>query len=240
MSGIKITWLGHATFQITTPQGTSILLDPWLTGNPSSPIQVEQLEQVDLLLITHGHADHVTDAAAVAKKHNPTVVAIAELIHWLGTQGIANEKLIDMNIGGSFTFKDVTISLTQAHHSSAVTVGEQVIYTGEPVGFVLRIENGPTLYFAGDTDVFGDMALIRELYAPDIALLPIGDHYTMGTRGAALATKLLGVKRVIPMHYATFPLFIGTPQGLREDLQAFNVGEVEVIALTPGQTHDFA
>lgn len=240
MSGIKITWLGHGTFQMTTAQGTNILIDPWLTGNPKAPIQVEQVEKVDLLLVTHGHSDHVTDAAAIAKRDGSTVIAISELLTWLEQQGVDENNVRYMNIGGTTTFKDVTVSLTRAHHTSAVVTDDgQIIYTGEPVGFVLRFQDGPTLYFAGDTDVFGDMTLIRALYHPDIALLPIGDNFTMGTKGAALATEFLGVKKVVPMHYGTFPLLVGTPQGLRDDLKEFEVNGVDVIEMTPGEALTF-
>jgi L-ascorbate metabolism protein UlaG (beta-lactamase superfamily) len=232
--GLQITWLGHATFQVTTPQGTSILIDPWLADNPSCPATHKQLAHVDLLLLTHGHADHSSDVLPVVKEHHPTVVAIAELVHYLSSQGV--ENLVDLNIGGSITLRDTTLTMTRAIHTSGVLMGDQMLYTGEPAGYVIQIEQGPVLYYAGDTDVFGDMELIRELYAPDIALLPIGDRYTMGPRAAARAACLLGVKQVIPMHYGTFPLLTGTPQALRDALRELNVSDIQVIEMVPGQT----
>jgi L-ascorbate metabolism protein UlaG (beta-lactamase superfamily) len=234
LNGTRITWLGHGTFQITTVQGKVILIDPWLETNPACPPDHKHVERVDLLLVTHGHGDHTEDLLAVAKAHSPTVVAIAELAKWLGGQGV--EKLVDLNIGGSYTAEGVTLTLTRAIHTSSVDVNGQSLYVGEPTGFIIRSEGAPTLYFAGDTDVFGDMSLIRELHAPDIAFLPIGDYYTMGPKAAAKAVQLLGVKQVIPMHYATFPILIGRPQALREELQKLGLGDVEVIDIEPGQT----
>lgn len=232
LNGTQITWLGHATFKITSPQGKIILIDPWLTSNPSCPIPMKHLDRVDLLLVTHGHGDHTGDLLEVAKQHKPTIVAIVELAEWLGSKGIKN--VIDLNIGGSSTFEGITVSMTQALHTSSIP-GENV-YVGVPAGYVIRLENGLTLYHAGDTTVFSDMALIRQLYAPDIAILPIGDYYTMGPKAAALAASLLGAKQVIPMHYGTFPLLTGTPAALREELANLDLSNIEVVAMTPGQT----
>ncbi|MBO0781428.1 MAG: metal-dependent hydrolase [Ktedonobacteraceae bacterium] len=232
LNGTQITWFGHATFKITSPQGKVILIDPWLTDNPSCPPELKRVDKVDLLLVTHGHFDHTGDLLAVAKQHQPTTVAVMELAGWLGSKGV--KTAIDLNIGGSETFEGITVSATQALHTSSLP-GENV-YVGVPIGFVIRLENGLTIYHAGDTTVFSDMQLIRELYAPDIAVLPIGDHYTMGPKAAALAVRLLGVKQVIPMHYGTFPLLTGTPAALREELGRIGLSDVEVVAMTPGQT----
>jgi L-ascorbate metabolism protein UlaG (beta-lactamase superfamily) len=232
LNGTHITWFGHATFKITSAQGKIILIDPWLNGNPSCPPRLQQVEHVDLLLVTHGHGDHTGDLLTVATQHQPTVVAIVDLAEWLANKGI--EHTVDLNIGGSTTFEGITVSMTTALHTSSLP-GENV-YVGVPVGYVIQLENGPTIYHAGDTTVFSDMQLIRELYKPEIAILPIGDHYTMGPKAAALATKLLGVKQVIPMHYGTFPLLVGTPDELRQELERIGLGDVEVVAMAPGQT----
>lgn len=232
LNGTQITWLGHATFKITSPQGKIILIDPWLTTNPACPPQMKQVDHVDLLLVTHGHGDHTGDLLAVAKQHQPTTVAMVELANWLGSKGVKN--VIDLNIGGSYTFEGITVSMTQALHSSSLP--NENVYVGLPAGYVIRLENGLTLYHPGDTSVFSDMALIRQLYAPEIVLLPIGDHYTMGPKAAALAASLLAPKYVIPMHYGTFPILIGTPAALREELASMNLSNIEVVTMTPGQT----
>ncbi len=232
LNGTQITWFGHATIKIVTPQGKVILIDPWMTGNPSCPPELKHIDKVDLLLVTHGHADHTTDLMAVAQQHHPTVVANMELAGWLGSKGI--ERLVDLNLGGSTIFEGITVSMTQALHSSSLP-GESG-YVGVPVGYVIQLENGLTIYNSGDTTVFSDMQLIQEIYKPDLAILPIGDHYTMGPKIAALAVKLLGVKQVIPVHYGTFPLLRGTPAALSEELGRIGLSDVEVIALKPGQT----
>jgi L-ascorbate metabolism protein UlaG (beta-lactamase superfamily) len=227
-------WLGHATFKVTTPQNKVILLDPWIEQNPKSPPEARQLDRVDLILVSHGHFDHINDVVPTAQKFHSQVVAIAEIATWLGSKGI--ENVVGMNIGGSVNVQGIIISMTQAFHSSSIDDGSgPKVYGGDPAGYVIELENGLKLYHAGDTCVFGDMQLIRELYAPDIAMLPIGDFYTMGPKGAALATRLLGVKQVIPMHYGTFPALSGTPAQLKDELRKLGLGSIEVLEMTPGQ-----
>ncbi|GIV09159.1 MAG: UPF0173 metal-dependent hydrolase [Fimbriimonadales bacterium] len=226
----QIQWLGHSTFLITSPYGKRILIDPWVQGNPACPNSAKQLPGVDMMLITHGHSDHCADAVAIAQAYQPTVACIYEMYLYLTRRGIT--KVQPMNKGGSATIDGITITMVNAFHSSGLEDGEQVLYVGEPAGYVVRLENGFTLYHAGDTCVFGDMKIIGELYQPDLAMLPIGDLFTMGPREAAYAIELLGVKRVIPMHWGTFPLLTGTPEQLRDATQ--QIEDLEILALKPG------
>jgi L-ascorbate metabolism protein UlaG (beta-lactamase superfamily) len=236
LKGAQVTWLGHATFKVTTAQKKVILIDPWIEGNPKSPPQARHLNNVDFILVTHGHSDHINDVVPTALKFNAKVLAIVETAEWISSQGV--QKVIGFNIGGSVKVQDdITFSMTQAFHSSGISSKiEKTVYGGEAVGYVIELEKGLKLYHAGDTCVFGDMQLIRKLYAPDIAMLPIGDYYTMGPKGAALSARLLGVKHVIPMHYGTFPALTGTPKQLKHELRKLGLKSVRVIEMTPGET----
>jgi L-ascorbate metabolism protein UlaG (beta-lactamase superfamily) len=239
LKGAQVTWLGHATFKVTTAQNKVILIDPWIEGNPKSPAQARQLNKVDFILVTHGHSDHINDVVPTAQKFkNAQVLAMVETAEWISSQGV--KHVIGFNIGGSVKVQGITgitFSMTPAFHSSGISSkGKKTVYGGEPVGYVIKLENGLKLYHAGDTCVFGDMQLIRKLYAPDIAMLPIGDFYTMGPKGAALSVCLLGVKHVIPMHYGTFPVLTGTPRQLKDELRRLGLKSVEVIEMTPGET----
>ena len=232
MSGrLAITWLGHGTFLLTSPGGKRVLIDPWLEDNPACPAEWKRVRAADLILVTHGHRDHVGDAAQVARDTGAPVVAMVELCQWLEAQGL--RQLHPMNKGGTLTLESIAISMVPAEHSSGLTVDGHAMYLGEPAGFVLRFEDSLTVYFAGDTAVFGDMRLIRELHAPEIAFLPIGDRFTMGPAGAALACELLGVRQVVPMHFGTFPMLTGTPDQLRKLVEPKGV---EVLELRPGET----
>ena len=230
--GVKLTWLGHATFKVQTPAGKTILIDPWVEGNPTCPERLKTFDKLDVMLITHGHFDHMGDAVALAKKHKPTIVAIFEVANWLESKGV--ENISAMNKGGTQKVDDIQITMVNAHHSGAILDDGRVVYGGEPAGYVVRFANGFTLYHAGDTDAFSDMKIIGELYQPELALLPIGDHFTMGPREAAYAIRLLGVKAVVPMHFGTFPLLSGTPEALRE--QTKDIKGLEIIALKPGES----
>ncbi len=230
LRGVSITWLGHATVLITTAKGTTVLIDPFVEHNPKYPKGYQLPERIDLLLLTHGHMDHIADALPVAKKHGPQTFGMVEMMEWFESKGLKNGN--GMNVGGSHTHADVTFTMTEARHSSGIHDGDRIVYGGDPAGFVLAIENGPVLYHAGDTAVFSDMQLIRELHHPELAMLPIGDHYTMGPKGAALAAKFLGVNSVLPIHFGTFPALTGTPEALEKDLAGT---AIEVIHTQPGK-----
>ncbi|MFZ5453646.1 MAG: metal-dependent hydrolase [Thermodesulfobacteriota bacterium] len=227
--GVSVTFYGHAAFKLKG-DGLTVVIDPWLS-NPLLNTPLEQVGQVDLILVTHGHGDHVGETVPLAQKTGATVLAIHELSVILANQGAP--QVIGMNKGGTVPVKGLQVTMTNAIHSSAVEEGGKLIAAGDPGGFVIKFPNGFTAYHAGDTAVFKDMELIRELYKPELAMLPIGSHYVMNPAEAALACKMLKPKWVIPMHYGTFPVLTGTPEELRDLIK----GEgVEVIALQPGET----
>lgn len=228
LKGIKLTWLGHATFRIQTPGGKTILVDPWVMGNPACPENEKTVKKVDVMLCTHGHFDHIGDAVAIAKQHSPTVVGIPELTGWLEKKGVKNTAM--MNKGGTQVVGDIRVTMVHADHSCGITDGDQVVYGGEACGYVIHFENGVKIYHAGDTNVFGDMKIIHDLYNPDIAMLPIGDHFTMSPREAAYAIGLLKPRTVIPMHFATFPVLTGRPSELAKLAK-----DVEICEMKPGQ-----
>ena len=230
--GNKITWLGHSTFKITTPAGKVILIDPFVAGNPKCPEPLKKFERIDIMLISHGHSDHFADAVALAKQHKPQVAAIYETAVWMAEKGVANT--LPMSKGGTQKLGDVEVTMVQAIHSNSIEDDGRFVYGGEPCGYIVRLPGGLTVYHAGDTAVFGDMKLIGELYAPELALLPIGDHFTMGPREAALAIRLLNVHHVVPMHYGTFPVLTGTPEELGHHTQ--DIAGLEIHALQPGES----
>jgi L-ascorbate metabolism protein UlaG (beta-lactamase superfamily) len=229
LKGIKLTWLGHATFRMQTPEGTVIYVDPWVMNNPMCPEAEKKVQKVDIMLCTHGHFDHIGDAVEIARKHDPKVVGIFELCTWMQKKGV--KQITPMNKGGTQTIGDIKVTMVHAVHSCGITDGDQIVYGGEACGFVIEFSNGVKIYHAGDTNVFTDMQIIHELYAPEIAMLPIGDHFTMGPREAAHACGLLKPKTVIPMHFGTFPALTGMPGALQKLVPGVNVVE-----LKPGQT----
>ena len=230
LKGTSITWLGHATVLIETPHGTKILIDPFIAQNPKYPKSFVLPEKIDYVLLTHGHGDHISDAVPVASKHGSTVVAIYELVDYIAGKGIKNT--IGLNLGGTVQLDDVSATMVEATHSAAAQDEKGTHYVGVATGFVLTVRNGPVLYHAGDTNVFGDMKLIARLYQPEVAMLPIGGFYTMGPREAALAAQLLEAKMILPIHFGTFPPLTGTPQQLADHIG----GAIEVKQWTPGET----
>ena len=230
MQRLAITWLGHSTFLLRTPGGTRVLIDPWLAGNPACPDGMKKPSKLDLILVSHGHFDHMDDLVSVARETGAPVVAAFELCDWLGRKGIANVS--PMNKGGSQPIAGLRITMTDARHSSGYVDNGQMIYMGEPAGYVIALEDEIVLYYAGDTSLFGDMRLIGEMYKPDIAFLPIGDRFTMGPAAAAKACAMLGVRQVVPMHWGTFPMLTGTPAELKPLLPS----GVQLLELRPGET----
>jgi L-ascorbate metabolism protein UlaG (beta-lactamase superfamily) len=230
LKGHKLTWLGHATFHIETPSGKSILIDPWVMNNPVCPPDKKSFKKIDVMLCTHGHGDHIGDAVELAKKHNPKITGVYELCLWLQKKGA--KQTLPMNKGGSQTIEGVRVTMVHADHSCGIEDDGQVIYGGEACGYVIELEGGLKIYHAGDTNVFGDMQIIRELYSPEVVMLPIGDLFTMSPREAAYACKLLKPKFVIPMHFDTFPALTGRPPQLAKLIEGSGA---QVIAMKHGQ-----
>jgi len=230
--GNQLQWLGHSTFRITTPSGSVIVVDPWVQSNPACPEAAKKFDRLDTMLITHGHFDHIADAVELGKKFKPQVVGIYETCAWLESNGV--KPTSGMNKGGTQKVGEIEVTMVHALHSCGIQDGDKIIYGGEACGYIIRLPGGFTVYHAGDTAVFGDMKLIAELYAPELALLPIGDHFTMGPREAAVAIRLLGVRHVVPMHFGTFPVLAGTPDSLRALTK--DIAGLEIHALKPGET----
>jgi L-ascorbate metabolism protein UlaG (beta-lactamase superfamily) len=232
-----ITWYGHACVEVRTPGDRTILIDPWF-GNPLSPRSAADVDRCDVLLVTHGHSDHMGDALIIGSRTRPEWPAIHEMSLWLTRNYAQADRVTGMNKGGTVEVAGLRITMTGADHSAGDwnDPATTTLYLGEPAGFVVELENGFRIYHAGDTNVFGDMALIAELWRPELAMLPIGGHYTMGPTEAAKAVELLGVKHVLPIHYGTFPILAGSPDQLRTALTGRGLDDVTVHALQPGES----
>src|SRR5215207_3406134 len=234
LGGTRITYLGHATFRVVTPGAEQIIIDPFLTDNPTTPEELKQVGELDAILITHGHFDHFADAIPLAQETGATVISNFEITSYLHSQGIENAQPIQK--GGTAQIGGIRVTATHAFHSSSIqTEDGSLIYGGEPMGYILEFESGFKLYHAGDTAIFGDMQLIGEIYRPDLALLPIGDRLVMGPLEAAHAVRLLGVQHAVPIDYSTdvMPRFTGTPEECQEHISKIAPGAV-VHVMNPG------
>src|SRR6202048_4471131 len=229
---VSFTWIGHGTWKVRSAKGKTVYIDPWVMTNPVAPDALKTVESGDLILSTHGHFDHVYDALEIAKATKPKIVTNFEIGAWLGSKGVDADSIIGVNQGGTVDVDGIKTTLVHAEHSCGISDGDRIIYGGTACGLVIEFENGFTIYFASDTDVFGDMALISELSEFDVAFLPIGDLFTMGPSRAAKAVELLGVKTVVPMHFGTFPALTGRPK----TLQGLVGPGVKVLDIKPGAT----
>lgn len=227
------TWLGHATVRCDLPGGEVVLIDPFVEQNPSTPEAAKRFDRLDLILLTHAHGDHMADAVALAKRHDSLVIATYDLCGWLAGQGVVRTS--GMNLGGTQSACGLRVTQVRADHTSSFEHEGRIVYGGVATGFVVRTGSGFCFYHAGDTALFSDMQLIGELYRPDLAFLPIGDHFTMDPVQAARACRLLNVRRVVPIHWGTFPMLTGRPAQLAEAIAHVGGCRTEVVELEPGR-----
>ena len=230
----QFTYLGHSALRCDLPSGEVMMIDPWV-NNPTCPEHLKEQDRIDAMLITHGHFDHITDAADLAKRHQPgMVVTNPEICHWLGSKGV--ENLREMNIGGEIEVLGCQVTMTWTQHSSGIVDGDRMVYGGHPGGFVVETPGGYTFYHVGDTEVFSDLQLIGRFHDIDLAFVPIGDNYTMGPKKAAFACQLLNAAKVVPIHWGTFPILTGTPEAFGQELADLGV-ECDLMVLQPGDVY---
>lgn len=227
MTKVKITWLGHAAFLFESEK--KVLIDPFLSKNPAAPVKPEVLEP-DIIAVTHGHSDHLGDTIEIGKRTGCRIISIHEVANYIKSKGVFAEG---MNKGGTIRVGDITLTMTEALHSSSIGPSGFRFDGGCPAGFVIGI-GGHSIYHAGDTGVFGDMQLIRELYAPELALLPIGDRFTMGIKEAVKAVDLVRPEIVVPMHYSTFEVIKQDPEEFKEAVE--QKSDTKVLIMKPGET----
>jgi L-ascorbate metabolism protein UlaG (beta-lactamase superfamily) len=237
-TGTTITWYGHSCIRIDTAGGVAVVIDPWF-ANPRSPIAVDAVDRCDVLLVTHGHFDHMGEAVALAARLKPTIPCVHEMSLWFGGQlPDAGDRIIGMNKGGTVVVDGLTISMVTADHSGGDWDAgrDTTVFLGEPVGFIIELEDGYRIYHVGDTALTGDLRLVKDLHHPDLAMVPIGGHYTMDPDAAAIAIEYIAVDEVVPIHYGTFPILAGTPAALRAALADRGLGHVRVHEPEPGGT----
>ncbi len=213
----NIMYLGHSTFQLTLPDQRVVLIDPWLAENPACPPSLKKIERCDLILLTHGHGDHIGEVDSLIGSFDPLVIGNFDLCNAL-QKTLGRGRYGQMGTGGTQSVDGLRVSLTQACHASSIDTPQGPMYAGMPNGLVVAMDGLASIYHAGDTDVFGDMKFIAQLFAPDICILPIGDHFTMGAKGAALAAEMLNPTTIIPCHYKTFPMLAQSADEFRSAL----------------------
>jgi L-ascorbate metabolism protein UlaG (beta-lactamase superfamily) len=226
-----LTWHGHSCFTLVTDEGQRVMIDPWLNDNPAADIKTKDVEALDYILVSHGHSDHFADCVELAKKTGATVISTYELVAFAQSKGVKNGH--GMNIGGAYVFDFGRVKLTPALHTGSIFGDDEGTHTTDPSGFLISLNSGERVYHAGDTALIMDMQLLRG--SVDVAMLPIGDNFTMGPEDAARAVEMIAPDVVIPMHYNTFPLIEQNPEGFRE-----MVGEAaRVEILQPGGSYSF-
>jgi len=218
MADNSFVWCGHSAVKVVTGEGTVLHIDPFLSENPSCPPEFKSVDACDVIAVTHGHGDHLGDTLRIYERFRPRIVGIFELVSMLHAQGVNAEDLVGMNIGGTTEVKGLKFSMVPATHSGGMMQEGKLVYGGDPSGFVVALEDGLRFYHAGDTWISADMEFIGKLFEPEIGFLPIGGFYTMDPRAAAMAAKLIGLKKVVPIHYGTMPVLTGTPEELEKEL----------------------
>lgn len=227
MAGVKITWLGHSAFLFGAEK--KLLIDPFISGNPLAPCSPEELNP-DIIAVTHGHRDHLGDTIEIGKRTGCRIISVHEVANYIKSKGVFAEG---MGKGGTVNVEGIKLTMTEALHSSSIDASGFSFDGGSPAGFIIRI-NGHPIYHAGDTGVFGDMQLIGELYEPELALLPIGDRFTMGIKEAIKAVELIQPKIVIPMHYNTFDVIKQDPEEFKRAVE--EKVDTKVIIMRPGES----